>query len=309
MFSSPLLDNALKDFALFLDEQIWTENTSNFYRYLMMNLFKWMEEESIANLEDLRIRDAKSFLKAKRWGNSMSRKVQSVLTQFVKWKYGHAHPLNSWKIRRKTPPPQRTLIMDQVLKIVASFQPGISSGYSNVNRRFTQFDTAHPLGIRNKAIILLMLETGLRSNEICMLEIDRLNQNSCSIDAKVKFGKWRKALFSERTRDALNNWLQVRPSSLSNKLFLGVMNGYKGNPLTPSGLRALCRKIGKATGIGKLSPHDFRRTFATLSIRNGASIQAVKEAGGWKSLEMVMHYTRAIRSEEIRPFLFGNLDQ
>ena len=55
----------------------------------------------------------------------------------------------------------------------------------------------------------------------------------------------------------------------------------------------------------KFCLHDLRRTFATLSIRNGASIQAVKEAGGWASAEMVMHYTRSIRAEEVRPFLPG----
>ena len=108
-------------------------------------------------------------------------------------------------------------------------------------------------------------------------------------------------------------WLQARAefatSISAGRLFLGVMNGFEGRPLTTSGLRSLTRKMGVIMGIGPLSPHDFRRTFATLAMRAGASIRAIQEAGGWANEQMVLHYTRAIKGSEIEPHLPGNILQ
>ena len=301
--------NDLQDFDRYLDEQIWSPTTVTFYRYIVRRLLEWMDRNDLT-FRDLEISHVKQFITKQAWGNSMSRKLNSVLVQYVRNRFGKGHPLNRWRVKREIAPPQRTLNGDQASKLLASFHPGISDNYSNRARRFTICDLQHPLGIRNLALLWMLLDTGFRSAEVCSLELAYLDLANRTITGRVKFGKWRTALFSERTADALEQWLNVRgdfANKKSNgKIFIGVMNGFEGVPLTSAGLRSMLRKLGILTGTGALSPHDFRRGFATMAMRSGANIKVIQEAGGWSNSEMVLHYCRAIRAEEITPFLAGN---
>jgi integrase len=52
-------------------------------------------------------------------------------------------------------------------------------------------------------------------------------------------------------------------------------------------------QLGKAIGIGKLSPHDCRHYFATAAVRGGTDIKALQEAGGWSSIAMPARYVQA----------------
>ena len=300
----------LIDFERYLDEQIWSPTTIIFYRYIVSRLVAWMRSQDISTFSQLEIRSVKDFIARCGWGNSMARKLNSVMVQYFRHRFGADHQLTKWRVRREVAPPQRTLNGDQASKLLASFHPGISDGYSNRARRFVICDLHHPLGIRNFALLWTLLDTGFRSAEVCNLDLARLDLVNRTITGKVKFGKWRTALFSDRTAGAISDWLQVRNAFANkksgDKIFIGVMNGFEGVPLTPAGLRSMLRKLGRAIGIGPLSPHDFRRTFATLAMRSGASIRAIQEAGGWSNEQMVMHYTRAIKGSEIVPHLPGN---
>src|SRR3990167_6872096 len=123
---------------------------------------------------------------------------------------------------------QRTLDQDQASKLLASFHPGISEDYSNQARRFTLCDLDQPLGIRNHAIIWLLLDSGFRSSELCHLELSRLNLVERSATGLVKFGKWRTAIFSAVTAQALTDWVAIRSEfetqTSAGRLFIGVMN-------------------------------------------------------------------------------------
>ncbi|MBX3003662.1 MAG: site-specific integrase [Anaerolineales bacterium] len=299
-----MLSCELDDFERFLDEKTWSPTTITMYRRLIKLLSKWMDQQGIQSFGDLTIRHAKEFVVAAKWGNSLIRKLNSVLLQFMRWKFGEEHNLARWRVRREVSPPQRTLNENMVGQLLSSFQPGISDGFGTRYRRFGICDTDQPLGKRNLAIIWMMLDTGFRCAEICNLELSNLDLANHSATGLVKFGRWRTARFSAHTAQVLANWLEVRPAR-GPHVFTPVMNTKQR--MTEAGMRNMFRKLGLLSGIGPFSPHDLRRTFATLSIRNGASLQAVKEAGGWKNTEMVLHYTRAITGEEIVPFLPGNV--
>jgi integrase len=72
--------------------------------------------------------------------------------------------------------------------------------------------------------------------------------------------------------------------------------------LTTGGLRPVMRGWAKSAGIGRLSPHDLRRTFATVAIRLGAPSRIVQVAGRWSRLEMVERYTRTIEAADMDPW-------
>jgi integrase len=59
----------------------------------------------------------------------------------------------------------------------------------------------------------------------------------------------------------------------------------------------IVRRWGEKLGF-RLSPHDLRRTFTTLSLKNGAPSRLVQVAGRWSSIEMVERYSQAITPGE-----------
>jgi len=67
-------------------------------------------------------------------------------------------------------------------------------------------------------------------------------------------------------------------------------------------LQGMVKRWGLGIGI-KLSPHDLRRSFATLSTLFGAPSRVVQVAGRWSTIEMVERYTREIDQSAIEPYL------
>lgn len=76
----------------------------------------------------------------------------------------------------------------------------------------------------------------------------------------------------------------------------------QGRGISPSGLRKLFTRLAKNAGLDALSPHDMRRTFATLALKTGAPTRIVQAAGRWKSIEMVERYSQAIKPHDMIPF-------
>jgi integrase len=109
-------------------------------------------------------------------------------------------------------------------------------------------------------------------------------------------------VFSRYTQAILERWLAVRPqvaASGEGAFFVSVGGLTPGRTLTRHGLQLILRTLGREAGIGPISPHDFRRTFATLALRSGAPTRIVQVAGRWRSLAMVERYTQAIQPEDL----------
>ncbi len=106
---------------------------------------------------------------------------------------------------------------------------------------------------RNTALVLLLLDTGLRAGEVCALRIDDVDLEGRKVTVRSgKGGKGRQVPLSHQTVAALEAWLEIHPRKTDSLFMLGIY-----------GLRSLMRRLGKRAGIGKLYPHALRHTFAT----------------------------------------------
>jgi hypothetical protein len=85
-------------------------------------------------------------------------------------------------------------------------------------------------------------------------------------------------------------------------LFLSTQGLTKGSGMTVNGLKATVRRWGEKLGF-RISPHDFCRTFALQTTKNKAPTRVVQVGGGWKGIDMVVHYTRGLELDAIRPYL------
>lgn len=137
-------------------------------------------------------------------------------------------------------------------------------------------ESAGRLKDRNRSIILLLLDTGLRASELCGLQREDIDLVNRRIKVMGKGNKERLIPFSQRTASALFRFL----SKEGNKPFA----------MTRTSLAKLTNSIGKRASVNKAHPHRFRHTFAVQYLRNGGDPYTLQSILGHSTFEMVRHY-------------------
>jgi len=156
-------------------------------------------------------------------------------------------------------------------------------------------DDSKFLGARNKAIILTFLDTGLRLSELADIQIADIDFDHETIKVMGKGAKERVVRIGKKTQKALLRYLLMRNDGLP---CLWVSE--ERRPLTHWGIELMIKKLGKRAGFTgvRCSPHTFRHTSATQSLRNGAGLEQVKSLLGHSTLYMTMRYAATINSED-----------
>jgi site-specific recombinase XerD len=148
---------------------------------------------------------------------------------------------------------------------------------------------------RDRALILLMIDSGLRLSETIALNWGDVDVNTGVI--KVVSGKGRKArmvMIGFNARRALLKYLGQVASGDEQPVF----QSQSGKRFTVSGMRSWVLRIGKRAGI-KLSPHALRRTFATLALKAGMNVFQLQGLLGHSSLEMTRRYVALLNEDLI----------
>jgi integrase/recombinase XerC/integrase/recombinase XerD len=113
--------------------------------------------------------------------------------------------------------------------------------------------------IRNKAMVMLMLDCGLRAGEVIGLTCNNIDYKYSFVKVCGKGDKERIVPFGSSTRQALIDYAAIRPDVSSAYYFLNIF----GEELTRSVFKKMFRNLRKRCGLPKLYPHLLRHTFAT----------------------------------------------
>jgi len=152
----------------------------------------------------------------------------------------------------------------------------------------------HAENVRDKAIISLFADSGIRLNELLNVRESHIDWESQTVIIWGKGGKQRKAPFTKRTAELLSKWLKVRKV---NKVSQNVCVYINIWGLERRGIQIMLYRLQERTGL-PCNPHTFRRTFASNLHRSGLDIEHIMRLGGWESLDMVLRYTKSVRFEE-----------
>jgi integrase/recombinase XerD len=144
-------------------------------------------------------------------------------------------------------------------------------------------------GLRNYAIMLCLLDSGLRLAEFASLRLSDVNMRTGIVRVrKGKGGKQRQTRFGAKARGAL-----VR--------FLGTRQCEPGEPLwglSARGIQIMLYRLGKRTGVLPCGPHRFRRTFALWCLRDGMDLHSLRVLMGHSDLSILQRYL-ALAGEDI----------
>lgn len=153
--------------------------------------------------------------------------------------------------------------------------------------------------IRDRLIIKVFYETGIRLSELLNLETTDVELNSRYIKVTGKRNKQRIIPYGEELQNDIIHFLEIRGKVFKKTpkvLFLSE----EGEQMTPYQVRKCVKtQLSKVSTLKKQSPHVLRHTFATTMLNHQANLEVVKELLGHKSLSTTEIYTHTT-FEELR---------
>jgi len=150
------------------------------------------------------------------------------------------------------------------------------------------------LGSRNKAIVLVLLDAGVRLSELIGMTLEDINTSNGNIRVIGKGSKERVVRIGKVAQKSLWRYLMHRPDN-GRELWLSE----EGRPLNHSGVQCLIRRLKERARVdGSGSVHRFRHTFALNFLRADKNVFNLQYLLGHSELEMVRRYTATLGMED-----------
>lgn len=170
----------------------------------------------------------------------------------------------------------------------------------DIRKLLAHCDRQTHIGARNYAIVLTLLDTGLRASEFRSLRVGCVDMRTGLAIIMGKGRKQRQVRVGSRARVAIVKILGHR-EHLANGQPMWIaynLDGSERGALTRDGLRSALKRLGKKAGVMPCSPHRFRRTFALWCLRDGMDLHSLRMLMGHSSLAVLQRYL-ALASEDV----------
>lgn len=198
---------------------------------------------------------------------------------------GNSRPDEKLKFAKVQAVPQSTFTEKEVKALLEACE------YTTEGSRPGQkpFRMRRPTALRDKSLVLLLLETGLRVGETCRICIEDINLTEGEIFI-VPYGTGQKSTsrfvyLGKKARRAL--WLYLARKKEEEG---DITPKERLFDLHEESVRSLLKRLGERAGVKDVHPHRFRHTFAINFLRNGGNVFALQKLLGHSDLTMVRRY-------------------
>lgn len=285
---------ALQGYFLSIQSRHLSQHTIVDYENTLINKFQAFLEEDLL-VEEITPRHIESFLAAQTTiSNKTILNYHTGLSAFWTWavkeRIAREHVVRAVQPPKPEQPDIQPYSEQDIRSMLNSIER--SKAYRRPGQRVATNTTRNTE--RNRAIILLLLDTGIRNEELCNITLKDLDRRNQRIYIMGKGSKERHVPISARTHQALWRYLTLRPEArLDEPLFL-LENG---RPFNRHRLLDLLQTIGARVGIQDLTVHRFRHTCAIEYLRNGGDPYTLQRLLGHSTLDMVKRYLAIVQAD------------
>ena len=155
-------------------------------------------------------------------------------------------------------------------------------------------DTRTLKGLRDRALLAVLIGCGLRRSEAASLTFAHIQQRDgrwVLVDLIGKRDKIRSVPMPNWAKAAIDSWSRVAGVA-SDLVFRAVNKGDRvvGDGITPQAIRNIVTEYGGKLNHGNVAPHDLRRTFAKLAYKGGAALDQIQLSLGHESIQTTEDY-------------------
>jgi integrase/recombinase XerD len=284
------LSTALEGF--WLDKRLpLSSNTQVWYRLILNRLRAFLDDPEVEQVisDDIR-RFLLSLTPTYGYGKRSVHDAWAALSSFWRWAEQELDIAHILRGRVPAPPyPKHTIdpfTADEVRLLVQAAKQTKSwtarGGKTTRSRR--------PTALRDVALILTLLDSGVRVSELCALQVGDYEPARGRLH--IRHGKGDRARFvivGSRAAKALWRYLATRSGAAAAAPLFATR---ENTALERNNVRHLLVRLGEQAGVANVHPHRFRHTFAITFLRNGGSPLFLQALLGHARLETVQHYVR-----------------
>ena len=145
--------------------------------------------------------------------------------------------------------------------------------------------------MRELALLHLLFDSGLRSNEVCGLKLSDFDRLHRCFTVTGKGDKKRTLPYSPDLRKTLADYFKSEARMPSVYLFENRQND--GTPITVRGVQYIVKEVLKRSKLKReVHPHTFRHSFAVHHINNGGNLLRLQSLMGHEDIETTLHYLK-----------------
>ena len=200
---------------------------------------------------------------------------------------------------------QEYVVKNPILKVSWMHEPtNIIKTFSDeeVKRMLNVYPETDYLNIRNKAIIAMLFDTGIRNYELCCLPNDNIKDNYIAIYGKGK--KERQVGKSPYLSKILMKYERVKKYyfEFKNVKLDNYFLSRTGRPLTNEAVGRIVHIAGEQAKVSdtiRCSPHTCRHWFAQSQIKNGIDVYSLSRLMGHSNIKITQRYLEGMKDSEI----------
>lgn len=266
------------------------------YRRVARPFIKWCAKRDIQDVRRLNARDAREYvgmLRTKEWApGTISIHVRGLRAMW-RWWYEEgitttnlAVAVRHKKVKPKIPdlPP-----FEEMQKLI----------------EICKEDSF--LGARDKAIITMLVDTGMRVGELVSRKLSdvHLEEDSGAVYVTASKTKTTRFVFIEKVAtQALKKYLKYRQdkTDIQEEARDILFVTRRGKPMSPNTVQRMVKRRAREAGLDptKFHPHLFRKVFATIWVENGGDESQLLSLAGWSTMEMLKIYILASRKRQLQ---------
>ena len=243
------------------------------YRASTRFLLEFLERKQITELEDVRPRHLRDLMKEKQDAGNTPRYINDLLKVWRTW---FNYLVEEGYLEERDNPAKKVKPLRQPRTIIDTFTA------AEMKRMIQFYDGKDFLEVRNKTIIMLLFDTGMRCNEMILMEPEDIKPDYILVK-HGKGGKERVVPKSPALSKQLIKYCALRDGyrkecpTCHRNLFLSKT----GKPLTDEAVARMLKHAAEEVGVSssvRVSPHTCRHTFAQMQLKNGLDLYSVSLA-------------------------------
>jgi integrase/recombinase XerD len=160
-----------------------------------------------------------------------------------------------------------------------------------VDKLLDQPDLNDDAGVRDRAMLELLYATGLRVSELVSLRMADVELEAGSLSCFGKGSKQRRIPIGRSSIRFLKNYFAAKQRMLEGNRSDLLFVERSGNPITRQKFWKIITRYGESAGLGHVTPHMLRHSFATALIENGADLRSVQMMLGHSNINTTQVYT------------------
>lgn len=256
-----------------------SRNTIKFYSVEFRRFIAFCEESSIVDVEQLTADTLRSYFIHLADEGRNSGGIDAAwraLKTFLRWYEAENEP-DGWKN------PYNKLKRGRV-----DDNPVPPVDIKTVRKMFQASKGQDFFSCRDRAIILFLLDTGIRAFELCNLNVQDVDDIAGqAIVSHGKGGKWRAIAFGQKTARAMRAYSRLRPREAE-----AYWSREDGGRLTYSGLRQILRRLAAQAGVREPGIHSFRRACSLALTKEGVPLLINQKQMGHSDPKVTARYNR-----------------